>query len=229
MKYTRKELAELLNTSIDNVKKMDKRNTLSKHLQNKGYKLIKVIKEKNKNKYEVEKIEQFNEVLNNIYTYVFNATDPIKFNEYFKERTDNINIPVTLEKIGLKIDVSAMTVHNWDKTLIKNDIIAKDGFYYVRRDNATKEEIQVSKEEYNNYWKNRSDMKVLHELKNKFDEGVITFEQAITISQQISALETALSGYYYYKVSKFKLYNENQLYIDIKDIIEKGDKILEIE
>ena len=66
-------------------------------------------------------------------------------------------------------------------------------------------------------------------LKNKYAEGVIIFEQAITISQQISALETTLAGCYYYKVSKFKLYSENKLYIDIRDMIEKGDKILEIE
>ena len=229
MIYDRKQLAELLNTSVDSIRMMEKRKTLKEKLENQGYNLIKIIKVKNKSNYEVEKIEQFNEVLSNIYTYVFNAKDPIKFNKYFKERTDNIHLPVTLEDIGIKVDVSAMTVHNWDKTLIKNDIIAKDGFYYVRRDNATGEEVQVSKEEYNTYWKNRNDMKVLHDLKNKYDEGVITFEQAIAISQQISALETTLAGCYYYKVSKFKLYSENKLYIDIKDMIENPNKILEIE
>ena len=226
---TRKELSELLNTSTDSIRMMEKRNKLKEKLENKGYNLIKIIKVKNKSNYEVEEIKQFNEVLANIYTYVFNTKDPIKFNKYFKERTDNINIPISQEKIGAKVNVSAMTVHNWDNKLIKNDIIAKDGFYYVKVDNTTKEETQVSKEEYNNYWKNRSDVRVLHELKNKYDEGVITFEQAITISQQISALETALEGCYYYKVSKFKLYSENKLYIDIKDMIENPNKILEIE
>ena len=229
MIYDRKQLSELLNTSVDNIKKLEKRKTLDKKLQNKGYKLIKVFKVKNKSNYEVEKLEGYNEVLNNIYSYVFNTNDPIKFNKYFKERTDNIHLPITLEEIGIKAEVSAMTIHNWDKALIKNEIIAKDGFFYIKVDNATGESFQVSKEEYNTYWKNRNDAKVLKELKNKFDEGVITFEQAITISQQISSLETLLSGCYYYKVSKFKLYSENKLYIDIRDMIEKGDKILEIE
>ena len=229
MIYDRKQLAELLNTTKDNIKKLEKRNTLKEKLENKGYKLIETIKVKNKNKYKIEKLEGYNEVLNNIYKHVFNTNNPIKFNSYFKERTNNISIPITLDEIGSKINVSAMTVHNWDKTLIKNDIIAKDGFYYIKIDNTTGEKVQVSKEEYNNYWKNRNDEKVLHELKNKFDDGTITFEQAITISQQIATLETVLSGCYYYKVSKFKLYEENKLYIDIKDMIEKGDKILEID
>ena len=120
MIYDRKQLAELLNTSKDNIKKLEKRKTLDKKLQNKGYKLIKVIKVKNKSNYEVEKLEGYNEVLNNIYSYVFNTNDPIKFNKYFKERTDNIHLPITLEEIGIKVEVSAMTIHNWDKALIKN-------------------------------------------------------------------------------------------------------------
>lgn len=229
MLYSRKQLAELLNTSVQNIKMLEKRNKLKEKLENKGYNLIEIIKVKNKNQYEVENIEGYNEVLNNIYKHVFNTKDPVKFDKYFKERTNNINIPITLDEIGAKVNVSAMTVHNWDKTLIKNDIIAKDGFYYIKIDNATGEKIQVCKEEYNNYWKNRNDEKVLHELKNKYDDGTITFEQAITISQQISSLETLLSGCYYYKVSKYKLYEENRLYIDIKDMIEKGNKILEID
>ena len=50
MIYDRKQLAELLNTSKDNIKKLEKRKTLDKKLQNKGYKLIKVFKVKNKSK-----------------------------------------------------------------------------------------------------------------------------------------------------------------------------------
>ena len=53
MIYDRKQLAELLNTSKDNIKKLEKRKTLDKKLQNKGYKLIKVFKVKNKSNYEV--------------------------------------------------------------------------------------------------------------------------------------------------------------------------------
>ena len=229
MIYTRKQLAELLNTSVDNIKKMDKRKTLENNLKKHGYKLINKTKENKKVFYEVEESSESEKTLCNIATYVFNVNDPIKFNKYFIERTNNTNIPVTLYDISCKVNVSTMTIHNWDNKLKEKEIICNDGFFYIKVDNATGESFQVSKEEYNTYWKNRNDAKVLKELKNKFDEGVITFEQAITISQQISSLETLLSGCYYYKVSKFKLYSENKLYIDIRDMIEKGDKILEIE
>ena len=40
MIYTRKELAELLNTSTNSIKKMDQRNTLEDNLKKHGYTLI---------------------------------------------------------------------------------------------------------------------------------------------------------------------------------------------
>lgn len=219
---TRKELAELLNTTKDNIKKMDKRKTLENNLKKHGYKLINKTKENKKVFYEVEESSELEKTLCNIATYVFNVNDPIKFNKYFIERTNNTNIPVTLYDISCKVNVSTMTIHNWDNKLKEKEIICNDGFFYMKHDLTTGESYQVSKEEYNNYWKNKNESKVLRDLKSKYVDGVITFDEAIKISQQITRIELTLEGCYYYKIKKFRLYSDNKLYIDIRDMIEGG-------
>jgi hypothetical protein len=219
MLYSRKQLAELLNTSVDSIKKMNQRNTLDDNLKKQGYKLIGKTKQGRNILYELEKVSVDNQVLYNIGTYVFNVNDPIKFNKYFIERTSNIDIPITQEEIGGKVNVSAMTIHNWDNKLKEKEIICNDGFFYMKKNQKTNETFQISKEEFNMYWKNRSDTKKLRNVLSKVREGTITIDEGVAISQQVTSIETLIEGFTYFKIRKFRLYEDNQLYVDIRDMI----------
>ena len=219
MIYTRKELAELLNTSTNSIKKMDQRNTLEDNLKKHGYTLINKTKKGKNIFYEVENISEEKQTLYNIDTYVFNVNDPVKFNKYFIERTSNTEIPITLAEMGERVDTTAMTVHNWDNKLKEKEIICNDGFFYMKRITATGETFRISKEEYNTYWKNKKDSKVLKNVIYKACEGVISVDEAVTISQQIAVIEATLEGYVCFRIKKFRLYENNQLYIDIRDMI----------
>ena len=216
---TRKELAELLNTSTNSIKKMDQRNTLEDNLKKHGYTLINKTKKGKTILYEVENISEEKQTLYNIDTYVFNVNDPVKFNKYFIERTSNTEIPITLAEMGERVDTTAMTVHNWDNKLKEKEIICNDGFFYMKRITATGETFRISKEEYNTYWKNKKDSKVLKNVIYKACEGVISVDEAVTISQQIAVIEATLEGYVCFRIKKFRLYENNQLYIDIRDMI----------
>ena len=219
MLYNRKQLAELLNTSTNSIKKMDQRNTLEDNLKKHGYTLINKTKKGKNIFYEVENISEEKQTLYNIDTYVFNVNDPVKFNKYFIERTSNTEIPITLAEMGERVDTTAMTVHNWDNKLKEKEIICNDGFFYMKRITATGETFRISKEEYNTYWKNKKDSKVLKNVIYKACEGVISVDEAVTISQQIAVIEATLEGYVCFRIKKFRLYENNQLYIDIRDMI----------
>lgn len=226
MIYTRKQLAELLNTSTNSIKKMDQRNTLEDNLKKHGYTLINKTKKGKNIFYEVENISEEKQTLYNIDTYVFNVNDPVKFNKYFIERTSNTEIPISLEEMGDRVNTTAMTVHNWDNKLKEKEIICNDGFFYMKRINATGETFRISKEEYNTYWKNKQQSKMLKNVIRKASEGVISVEEAlisieeiIAINQQIAVIEATLEGYVCFRIKKFRLYENNQLYIDIRDMI----------
>lgn len=216
---TRKQLAELLNTSVDSIRMMEKRKTLENNLKKHGYTLINKTKKGKTILYNLEDISEEKQVLYNIDTYVFNVNDPVKFNKYFIERTSNTEIPITLSEMGERVNTTAMTIHNWDNKLKEKEIICNDGFFYMKRITATGEAFPISKEEYNTYWKNKKDSNVLRNVIYKACEGVISVDEAVTISQQIAVIEATLEGYVCFKIRKFRLYENNQLYIDVRDMI----------
>lgn len=222
LKYTRKELAELLNTSIDNVKKMDKRNTLSKNLISIGYKLNGIEKIKSKKYYDVEAIPENETVKFNIIKHVFEVYENKKFERYFIERTDNAEEPITLESLSDKCNTSRKTISNWDARMVDKQIISKDGFFYMYKDNVTNEVYQVSKEQYNNYWRDKAFLRELSNLQERYLNGEISLTEFQVLSIEVSNIKNAIDKGYAFRIKKFKLNSENALYQDIVKLI-KGE------
>jgi hypothetical protein len=73
MKITKQQLMEILGVKSDTLKQIEKRKTLEKRLDEKGYSLINKTKEGRNNIYEIEKINNSKELLNNITNYMFNT------------------------------------------------------------------------------------------------------------------------------------------------------------
>ena len=228
MLYSRKQLAELLNTSVDNIKKLEKRKKLEDRLNKNGYYLIKVHKEGRGKTYEVVELNQNKVIKNNIYKYVFNVSKFDKFERYFKVRTYNTDKPLTLEYIADKCETNRQAISRWDNKLINNDILYKDGFYYMYIDNITGDVYEIPKEKYNEYWKNKAYLKTLKSLQNRFLNGDIDLNEFQVLSIQVGNLKATLDKGYVYKVKKFRLNDDNQLYKDIVKLM-RGESNFGIE
>ena len=221
MIYDRKQLAELLNTTKDNIKKLEKRNKLDEKLTSIRLKLNKIEKVKSKTYYNVEEIPEIESIKYNIIKYVFEIKENDKFEKYFVKRTDNIKEPITLELLSNHCNTSRKTISKWDNKMVDKQIISKDGFFYMYKDNITNEEYQISKEEYKNYWRDKAYLNELSNLQDRYYKGEINLTQFQILSIEVSNLKNAISKGYAYKVKRFKLNDDSVLYQDMSNLIKE--------
>lgn len=209
MLYSRKQLAELLNTSVDSIRMMEKRKTLDAKLNTIGFKLISISKE-DKTIYNIEKtnIDPFK---------VLRINKKNNFLKYFDVRTnEGAN---NVKDIAIKSKVNKNTVVVWDKKMLNNKIMSKDGFYYFKIDSETKETFPISKEEYKSYWRNVGTIKTLKTLQEKCIKGLISVEELSLSSANIGGCYAVINGCHCYKVPKYKIDKGNYLYISFNDMI----------
>ena len=210
MLYSRKQLAELLNTSVDSIRMMEKRKTLDAKLNTIGYRLIN-ISNNNKTIYDIEKtnIDPFKALRINIRN---------NFLKYFNVRTNEQ--AVNVKDISIKSNVNKNTVVVWDKKMINNKIMSKDGFYYFKIETETGETYPISKEEYKSYWRNVNTIKALKKLQEKCIKGLITIQELSLASANVGGCYAVVNGFHCYKIPKYKIDKGNYLYISFNDMLE---------
>jgi len=223
MKVCRNELAKMLGISLEGLKTIEKRHKLEERLSNIGYKLISKEKVSRKAYYIVEDYNSDKQLVNNMCRYVFNTEKTNEFTEYFKERTQKSkeDVPATLDYLSDKSNVGISTICNWDLKLLGKKIISKDGFFYFKLNKESHTIQEVTKEEYKSYWKNKSRLKTYNILQNRYLNGEITFNEMMEIRDNTIALTIELKGNYIYRVKRYKLNQDNSLYVDFNKIIEK--------
>lgn len=211
MKVNKTELSELLKMHPKSVSRLTLEQ-LEKKLLNECWQLISIDKEGRSIIYTLEYHEQdFN--INNFVENEFNVKEGKKFMCHTSLRFKSIedDIPITRKEIGDKVGVSEVTINNYDKKLEEKEIIQKDGFYYVCRNNKTDEYCLVDEEAYNNFWYvNRLIDRDLQRIYDQFMKGEITRKDCEFLTQQ---KRDELGGdLYYYKVSKYLIDKNNDLY-----------------
>jgi hypothetical protein len=214
MKLDRKEIAKLLNINKEALKQIERRKTLDKRLQEIGYNLIKKYIRDNKTFYELEKIVEPNSKQKINKEFRVKKTD--NFINYFNERTDTTK-PNSIGDLVNKVDVNKNTIIKWDNTLENKKILSKDGYFYFRLE--ANELFQVTKEEYSMFWKNKAYIAAFKDLQNKYIKGQLTLMQLQLASAEIGAIINTIENKYYFKVKKYKVNENNKLYIDIKNLI----------
>ena len=218
MKCDRKQLKEILNISINALKLIEKRNKLNYRLNRCGYKLIDRYKAKNKYIYIIAKInKEIKKEINNIYKT--NRTD--KFINYFNIRT--IEEPKTIKEIASKSNVAEKTVIKWDNTLQDKKILSKDGFYYFKVDRLKDEIIEISKEEYKTFWRNKAYLKAFAELRKRYIQGEITLTELQLTSGDVAVILSLIENKYCFKVKKYKV-NRNEIFEYTRILIEEYQK-----
>lgn len=213
MKVCRNELKAILNINLNALKQIERRKTLGNRLLEKGYILINKCIESNKTIYELE-ISKTKQIISKAY----NVNKTNNFIDYFNIRTKEE--PNTIEEIANKANVNKKTVSKWDNTLQYKRIIAKDGYYYFRLDKDQGELIQVTIEEYKSFWKNKAYISAFNKLQERYIKGEISLTELQLSSGEIAVIISTIENKYYYKIKKYKVDKNNELYIDTKKLIE---------
>ena len=213
MKVCRNELKVILNINLNALKQIERRKTLDKRFLDKGYTLVDKYIENNKTIYELE-LSKTKQIISK--TYNVNKTN--NFIDYFNIRTNEE--PSTIEEIANKANVNKKTVSKWDNTLQDKRIIAKDGYYYFRLNKDQGEMVQVSMEEYKSFWKNKAYVNAFNKLQERYIKGEISLTELQLSSGEIAVIISTIENKYYYKIKKYKVDKNNELYIDTKKLIE---------
>lgn len=214
----RKKLKDILNISLNALKLIEKRDNLEYRLNKVGYTLVDKYKRKNKYIYVIEKNN--NELKQKI-RVMYNTSRVDNFINYFNIRT--IEQPKTIKEIAIESEVAEKTIIKWDNTLQDKRILSKDGFYYFKLDRSTNEIIEISKEEYKTFWRNKVYLKAFSDLRKRYMEGEISLTELQLTSGDVAVIVSAIENKYCFKTKKYKV-NRNQSYIDTKRIIEEYQK-----
>ena len=218
MECDRNQLKEILGVSLNALKLIEKRNNLEHRLNKVGYTLIDKYKKKNKYIYVIQKT---NKKLKQKISNMYNTNRADKFISYFNIRT--IERPMTIQEIAIRLGVSEKTIIKWDNTLQDKRILSKDGFYYFKLDRSNNEIIEISKEEYKTFWKNKSYLKAFADLRKRYMEGEISLTELQLTSGDVAVIVSAIENKYCFKIKKYKV-NRNQLYADTRKIIDEYQK-----
>ena len=218
MECDRNQLKVILGVSLNALKLIEKRNNLEHRLNKVGYTLIDKYKKKNKYIYVIQKT---NKKLKQKISNMYNTNRADKFINYFNIRT--IEQPKTIKEIAIESEVAEKTIIKWDNTLQDKRILSKDGFYYFKLDKSNNEIIEISKEEYKTFWKNKSYLKAFADLRKRYMEGEISLTELQLTSGDVAVIVSAIESKYCFKIKKYKV-NRNQLYADTRRIIDEYQK-----
>ena len=218
MECDRNKLKGILNISLNALKLIEKRNNLEYRLNKVGYTLIDKYKKKNKYIYVIKKS---NKELKQKISNMYNTNRADKFINYFNIRT--IEQPKTIKEIAIESEVAEKTIIKWDNALQDKRILSKDGFYYFKLDRSNNEIIEITKEEYKTFWKNKVYLKAFADLRKKYMEGEISLTELQLTSGDVAVIVSAIENKYCFKIKKYKV-NRNQLYADTRRIIDEYQK-----
>ncbi|MBD7909734.1 hypothetical protein [Clostridium cibarium] len=234
MKINRKELMTILGVKTDAMKKIVRLGQLEERLENKGYKLISNKKEGRTTMYEIELLNDSKEILSNICQYMFGTKKVEEFSEYFLYRVMNLDKPLTKEFIAKKVGVYRDTISRWDEYMLQNNILSKDGYFYVaidyiqdKKELATPEHSLTCIDEYESYNNCIHQIKRFAEMKKKYIDGENVFEECIRrvsayMYGQIKEYRSIAESKFVYKMKKYDKKYGCKLYKDIFKLIKEN-------
>lgn len=218
IKCDRNQLKEILNISLNALKLVDKRNNLQYRLNKCGYELVDKYKVKNKYIYV---IRGNNKKLKKKISNIYNTNKADKFIDYFNIRT--IEEPKTIKEIAEESKVTEKTIIKWDNTLQDKRILSKDGFYYFKIDRLKKEIVEIGKDEYKTFWRNKAYLKAFADLRVKYMRGELSLTEFQLTSGDIAVIISLIENKHCFKVKKYKV-NRNEIYLYTKELIEEYHK-----
>ena len=222
IKITREELLEILGVTNNNLKTIIKRKQLYERLKQKGYIYIDKEKVGRNALYILEKYYKTNEIesLNNICNGIFHTKKQKEFSNYYLYRILNLDKAITKELLSKLSDVSHNTITKWDKIMIENNIMDKDGFYYVKMTmNEDKPVYELTdKYEYSTFCKNKLILARRDKAFERYTKGEIDKITYDMIHDSATLSAYANEGKFVYRVTKYQL---NKAGIDLTKMIKE--------
>ena len=218
----KKQLMDILGVKDRALTVIEQRNTLESRLDEKGYKLISKTKEGRSNIYEIEKINDSKKLLNDITKVLFGTKDDYSFGDYFMYRLFNINKPITKEMLSKWCKVNRKTISRWDNKMELNNILSKDGYFYIAMefDKDKKPTYRITcKDEYSSYIKCSRFANKKQEIAQKYKKDEIDYDTMQMLMDSVTTYAQTIEDKFVYRVSKFQLKKENQLFKDIYKLI----------
>ena len=223
MLVDKKELCKsILGVSIEALKKIESRNKLEERLLDKGYKLNNKEKQGRKVYYNIVNINNNIEVYANTCEYIFGTKMYEEFANYFLIRTNNVNYPIKRETIATKSNVNEKTISKWDSKMIDNDILGKDGYFYIVKefdDNGNNIIRLTDKYEYNNFLKTSRIAKMKEKINHEYLSGNINKDMYDILSDSVAEARIYMKEKIVYKVNKFYIKENNLLLNQITNLI----------
>lgn len=211
----RNKIIDILQISNEALKGIIKRKTLEKRLEEKGYKLIRQIKNGRKIFYELDIINNTKENFNNLTYALFNTKKDNEFGDYLLYRSNNIDLPITNEMLKNFCNVSKTTINKWNKKMIEHGLMSKDGYFYIAKDyNKDGQLIRyrlTDKYEYQSYHKCSKYAKKKNEIGERYKKEEITFDEMEIMLSGINEYAKLTEQKFIYRVNKYNMNLEENI------------------
>ena len=208
----RETILEILGVKNTALKHIIARKQLEDRLKEKGYLLLETFKKGRKTIYKIEEVSLDKFKLNNAMECIFNTTkDEDKHTDYIMYRCANLYKPLSKKHLAEKLGVNEKTIGKWDKHMIDNELLAKDGYFYVAMDfkNNDGEEIieyrLTDKYEYNTFATNNRYLKVRNNAMDEQSNGRLSYDECALIIKSTEDSLKANYGKIVYRVSKYSV------------------------
>lgn len=212
-------MCELLGVKNKGLKSLEDRETLKERLNNMGYELINKEKKGRKIYYTIKLISKVKEVLSKVCKDEFKTNLCDSFGMYFKQR-DKEEV-ISKKEVARDSKVNVSTIQKWDKLMLDKPLMGDKGYAYFQitmMDDMWEIE-QVDKETYNEFWNVKLKLKKYRVLEKDFCDGKLTPKQLIKRTSEISKMETAIDGYFCYRIKTYSMNREHPLYIDLQYLL----------
>lgn len=138
-------------------------------------------------------------------------------------RKENEDLALTKEMLSELCNVNRNTITRWDNLMIKNNMMTKDGYFYVvklfdKKGHVLGYEL-TDKYEYQSYIRNNKYVKKQNEILEKYKRGEIDKDLVKLALSGIEDYAKQNENKFVYRVNKYMLAKDNTLLNQLIEII----------
>ena len=153
---------------------------------------------------------------------MFGTNNDFAFSDYFMYRIMNTEKPITKEMLSKWCKVNRKTIRRWDSKMELNNILSKDGYFYIAMefDKDKKPTYRITcKDEYSSYIKCSRFANKKQEIAQKYKKDEIDYDTMQMLMDSVTTYAQTIENKFVYRVSKFQLKENNKLCVDVCNLI----------